>query len=316
MTTKNKVITSILLSAGAAAALVLINKYVKLQAVSKNLLEKKKDACYKWRLGDIYYTKDGSGSPLLLIHDLDYTSSGIEWDSLLPLLTEHYTVYTIDLLGCGRSEKPSLTYTNFLYVELLNDFIKSEIGRRTNVIATGNSSSIVTMACTYNKDLFEKILFINPESFYSASQVPGKAAKWYKFILDCPIINTLLYHMAVSRKEISEDFVNRYYYQPGPDLQNRIDQYYESAHLGQSPKSLYASIRCHYTNFRIGRALEQIDNSIYIIGGAKEPDILDTIRDYTECNPAVEFSLIPDTKFLPQLEKPQEVAEIIQVFFS
>ena len=135
MKTKNKLITALLLASGAAAGTALLNKYLKITATSKNLLSESQSLCYKWRFGNIHYTKTGTGKPLLLIHDLDYASSGVEWEYLIPMLKDNYTVYTIDLLGCGRSEKPNLTYTNFLYVQLINDFIKSEIGRRTNVIA-------------------------------------------------------------------------------------------------------------------------------------------------------------------------------------
>lgn len=157
MKAKNKIITAILLSAGATVGTALINKYIKMSAISRNLLAQPEPRCYRWRLGNIYYTKTGTGKPLLLVHDLTHASSSCEWDSLIPLLKEHYTVYTIDLLGCGRSEKPNLTYTNFLYVQLLNDFVKSEIGRRTNILATGASAPIVTMACGYNPDLFEQM---------------------------------------------------------------------------------------------------------------------------------------------------------------
>ena len=132
MKSKNKIITAVLLAAGTAAGTALINKYIKVSATSKKLLSHPEPSIYKWRLGDIYYTKTGTGKPLLLIHDLTHASSGCEWDNLIPFLKDNYTIYTIDLLGCGRSEKPNLTYTNFLYVQLLNDFIKSEIGRRTN----------------------------------------------------------------------------------------------------------------------------------------------------------------------------------------
>lgn len=172
MKAKNKIITAILLSAGATVGTALINKYIKMSAISRNLLAQPEPRCYRWRLGNIYYTKTGTGKPLLLVHDLTHASSSCEWDSLIPLLKEHYTVYTIDLLGCGRSEKPNLTYTNFLYVQLLNDFVKSEIGRRTNILATGASAPIVTMACGYNPDLFEQMMFINPDSLLSCSHIP------------------------------------------------------------------------------------------------------------------------------------------------
>ena len=102
MKAKNRIITAVLLSAGAAVGTALINKYIKMSAVSRNLLAQPEPRCYRWRLGNIYYTKTGTGKPLLLVHDLTHASSGCEWDSLIPLLKEHYTIYTIDLLGCGR----------------------------------------------------------------------------------------------------------------------------------------------------------------------------------------------------------------------
>lgn len=316
MKAKNKIITAILLAAGAAAGTALINKYIKMTAVSRNLLSDPEPHCFKWRLGNIHYTKTGTGKPLLLIHDLNYASSGCEWYNLIPLLKDNYTIYTIDLLGCGRSEKPNLTYTNFLYVQLLNDFVKSEIGRRTNVISTGASSSLVTMACGYNSDLFEQIMFINPESFTSCSQIPGKSAKLYKLITDTPILGTLLYHIASAKKTIEETFVNQYFYNPYDVKPFYIDKYFEAAHLGDSPKSIYSSVICNYTKCRISPSLQKIDNSIYILGGAAEKDIESTIQEYTCCNPAIESSILPAAKHLPQLEKPSEVSAIVKMYFN
>ncbi|MCI7795620.1 MAG: alpha/beta fold hydrolase [Lachnospiraceae bacterium] len=316
MKTKNKLITAILLSTGAAAGTALINKYIKMTATAKNLLEEPRSLCYKWRLGNIHYTKTGSGKPLLFIHDLDYVSNGTEWETLIPYLKDQYTIYTIDLLGFGCSEKPNLTYTNFLYVQLINDFVKSEIGRRTNVIASGSSSSIITMACAYNPDLFEQLMFINPENFSSCAQIPGKYAKIYKLILDAPIIGTLLYHIASSRENIEQQFRQRYFYNPYSVKPLYIDKYYESAHLGQSPKAVYSSVLCQYTKCNISRSLEKINNSIYILGGETEPGIRETIREYTLCNPAVESSVIPSTKHLPQMEKPEEVSSFVKMFFN
>lgn len=312
----NKFIAGLSIIAGAAAGAALLNKYVKMTAIARNLLSDTHPRCFKWRLGDIHYTKTGTGKPLLLIHDLTHTSSGAEWEPLIPMLKDQYTIYAIDLLGCGRSEKPNLTYTNFLYVQLISDFIKSEIGRRTNVIATGASSSLITMACAYKPELFEKMMLINPESFNNCAQIPGKRAKAYKLLLDTPILGTMLYHIASGRETIDRIFKEHYFYNPYEARLIFIDKYYESAHLGLSPKAIYSSITCNYTKCKITHALEKIDHSIYILGGGAKPEINETINEYTICNPAIESSIIAATKHLPQLEKPVEVSNTIKMFFD
>lgn len=74
--------------------------------------------------------KKGSGSPVLLIHDMLPGACGYEWNRIEEELAMEHTVYTIDLLGCGRSEKPGMTYTNFVYVQVICDFIRNVIGEK------------------------------------------------------------------------------------------------------------------------------------------------------------------------------------------
>lgn len=316
MKKKIKCLPCVGLAVGATLGTALLNKYIKLKATARDLLCDTHSLSFNWRLGKVHYTKTGTGKPLLLIHDLDHTASSAEWEPLIPMLKEHYTIYTIDLLGCGCSEKPQLTYTNFLYVQLISDFIKSVIGRRTNVIATGGSASLVTMTCAYKPELFEQMMFINPESFYSCSQIPGKRAKVYKLLLDAPIIGTLLYNMASARNQIDRIFKEQYFYDPYEARLIYIDKYYEAGHLGLSPKAVYSSIVCNYTKCNLTRALEQIDHSIYILGGGAKSEINEIIHDYTTTNPAIESSIIAATKHLPQLEKPAEVSNVIKMFFN
>ena len=315
MKTKNKLLTLLALSASAAAVTGIINKCIKLSASSKNLLAETKSLCYKWRFGNVHYTKTGSGKPLLLVHDLNTCSSGYEWSQIISSLKEHYTVYTIDLIGCGRSEKPDLTYTNYLYVQMFSDFIKSEIGHRTNVIASGSSSSLVVMACNNSPELFDQIMLINPESLLACSQIPNKHGKLYKIILDLPILGTLLYNIATSKQTITEAFAQQYFYNPYSVRSTFIDTYHESAHIGDSPKSLYASIKCNYTKCNINNALKKINNSIYIVGGKETEDIEEIIGEYQDFNPAIESSMINNAKYLPQMEKPTELFNLIQMFF-
>lgn len=316
MKAKNKLLTLLILSAGAVSATAALNKFIKMTATSKNLLAEPQSLCFKWRLGNIHYTKTGSGKPLLLIHDLNANSSAYEWNQIVSRLQDSYTVYSIDLLGCGRSEKINMTYTNYLYVQLITDFIKSEIGHRVYTIATGESASIPIMACASNPELFDQMMFINPLSLLDFSQLPGKAAKMYKFIVDSPVLGTLLYHIASSKQTIIEEFMTKAFYNPYSVKSNYIDSYYESAHLGKSPKSVYASVKCNYTKCNITNALKKIDHSMYLVGGAGIENIAERLDEYKTYNPAIETVLIPQTKELPQLEAPSVLCDWINTYFN
>lgn len=54
MNTKNKIMTCLMLSAGGAVSLALLNKYIQFSATSRGLTREENSLCYKWRLGNIY----------------------------------------------------------------------------------------------------------------------------------------------------------------------------------------------------------------------------------------------------------------------
>lgn len=312
---KHKLKTIFTLTAFSVLALFIVNKCVSALAVVKNLLSKNGGKFYKWRFGDIYYTKSGKGSPILLIHDLNPFASSYEWKAMAEILSKEYTVYTIDLLGCGRSSKPNLTYTNFLYVQMISDFVKNVIGQRCDVMATGLSSSFVVMACHNDSELFNKIFMVNPEKLLYLSGIPGKRSKVIKYIMCIPIIGASIYHMFVNRENLEYLFTEKYFYNPFKVTQKHLDVYHESAHLSESNgRFLLASLNGFYINANIKSALKKIDNSIYIIGGKRQENIEQIVDEYTSVNLAIESVLIPDTKLLPHLEAPDKFYRIFKIF--
>ncbi|MFQ5656949.1 MAG: alpha/beta fold hydrolase [Candidatus Methylomirabilales bacterium] len=56
------------------------------------------------REGTIAYVRQGAGEPLLLIHG--FPTSVYLWRQVIPLLADDFTVYALDLLGYGDSDKP------------------------------------------------------------------------------------------------------------------------------------------------------------------------------------------------------------------
>ncbi|MDY5846508.1 MAG: alpha/beta fold hydrolase [Bariatricus sp.] len=304
-----------LITALTTITMHIINKLIYYIATIDNLLNNTEGNFYEWRFGKIFYKKQGEGTPILLIHDLNAHSSGCEWKRCSSSLSENHTVYTIDLLGCGRSDKPNITYTNYLYVQMLNDFIKHVINEKTDVIATGTSASFAVMACNTNEDLINRIVMVNPPSLSDLSKAPTKRTKILKWLIQIPILGTLLYNMLQAENYIEEIFQTDYFYNPELINSMSVKSYFESAHLDNShSKYLFASIIGRYTNANILHCIKNITNSMYIIAGEGNPEQIEIADHYQKCVPAIETISIPETKYLPQLEKSEKFIEQINIF--
>ena len=315
---KKKVLTLIAtLTASTLAAITITNRILCKLATSDHYLDEDEGEYYDWRFGKIYYRKQGNGKPLLLLHDLDAESSGVEWKKVAAILAEKHTVYTVDLLGCGRSEKPNITYTNFLYVQMLTDFIKHIIGEKADVVATGESAAIAVMACANDENVIGKICMVNPLSLTELAKCPNKRTKTLKFLIEIPIIGTLLYNIIHSREAIDEKFVDKYLYDEDAVDYQMTKIYHESAHNENAhSKYLFASIKGGYTKTNIYHCIRKATNSICIISGQYDENSIEIAKQYQKHVPAIECMCIKDTKHLPQIEQPEEFAEQLDILFS
>lgn len=295
----------------------MANKIISFLAGIRDHLPIENGQYYSWRYGNIYYTKKGKGLPLLLVHDMQPWSSSWEWNRIIRKLAENHTVYALDLLGCGRSEKPNLTYTNYMYVQLINDFIRSVIGERADIIASGGSSSFVIMACQMEKDNFGRLIAVNPPDLYGMAQMPDHRSRIKKYIIDLPIIGTAMYNIAVSRMKIHRMLLEKGYCGSHLVPNQAVDAFYSGAHLMESQgKYLLASMVGKYTNINVSAALQNINNSISLIGGKELEHISDIMNDYVSFNRSIETAYIGNTKYFPQMEAPDKFTELINILIG
>lgn len=310
-----KIFTLSVLSTSCIASIHMINRLHYFACTSSNRLSCSENYYYKWRFGQIKYDKKGKGTPLLFIHNLTPGSSGYEFHRLINNLTNEHETYTLDLPGYGLSEKPAITYTNNLYEQLITDFIKNVIGKKTSIIATGNAVPFVIMACHNNPEYFNKMIFINPQSLYSQNQIPSSQMKLLKLIFDIPVIGTFIYNMLNMKHSFEKDFENKYFYHKEKIKETYILNYLEASQLsGYYAKYSFASYIGKFTNTNIIHALKEINHSILMIGGKEVENIETTLENYAYYNQSIEIEYIPETKLLPHLEAPDKVIDLIKWF--
>lgn len=313
----NKTKTILGLAAITATTLHVINRIQYSHATIKNILPSTENRYYEWRFGKIKYVKKGSGEPLLLLHDLTPGSSSYEFSKIFDALSKKYEVYSIDLLGYGLSDKTNITFTNYLYVQLVTDFIKNVIGRKSNILATGDSFPIAVMTCHNDNNIVNRLIAINPPSLYQLNQIPSKQTKILKLLMDTPILGTFIYNLHTGKEAISKLFREQYFYNPCNVKEKDIDSYVEAAHISDfHSKHAYTSYIGRYLNTNIVHALKEIDNSIYMIAGEEKEDNKNIIDNYIYYNNAAEVTYLPKTKQLPHLEKAESVLSCLNMYLS
>lgn len=195
-----------------------------------------------WKHGTYFYKKKtgGAGYPILILHDLYPDQSADHCDKLMNQLSKRRTVYSMDLLGCGRSDKPAITYSNFLYVLQVVDCIEKIIGQPVHLVAKGNSATIAVAVAKYKPEYVVQLSLLDPVEEEDSRKMPDKKSKLLKMIIELPVFGPLLYHMAFSNCK--------------------------AAHMGgASARYLYASIVGRYTNMDVAWMLEELDIPIHVI---------------------------------------------------
>lgn len=303
----------ILFAAGVSiAAIYAYNKFVESTATQKKLLLKKEGNIYSWKNGNIFYTKNGTGSPILLIHDADASASSEEWNKIIHRLEKNHTVYCIDLLGCGRSDKPALEYTNYLYVQMVQSFVKDIVGEKTTVVATNMSASFIVMANHIDDTLFDKLIFINPVPLNHLDILPDRLSKFKMRLIELPFIGTFIYNLMTNPPHIDESFRSKYFEKPQLISGSIEELYYEAAHTnGSNGRYLYSSILGNYLNNSITHAVKLLKTPTLIIGSKEMKHYALALDDYHKVNPNLEIMKITNGKLYPHIEVPEKIVSII-----
>ena len=308
-----KLCTFAIFFASLTAVIHLINRMIVHWASLTEILNTPEKQYYRSKFGKIHYTKHGNGSPILLIHDAFPGSSGYEWNQTTAHLAAEHSVYTIDLPGYGRSDKSGITYTSYLYVQLICDFIKKVIGEKTSVLVSGNSCPFVIMASSQEKELFHKIILINPPSPKSLNLKRSWNDRIFERVLLLPVFGTFLYHIIVSRETIQKLFSEKLYKKSQSIDKNFTEAYYEAAHIGgYYAKYAYISMISKKLNTNLTLGITSAKDNFSIIRGIAEPESSSISSLYQKLNSSISCYTITNARHYPQIENPKAFLEKVE----
>ncbi|MDB9536292.1 alpha/beta fold hydrolase [Dolichospermum planctonicum CS-1226] len=130
-----------------------------------------------WRGWQTRYTyirpvKDRRGqTPLILLHG--FGASIGHWRHNLEVLGKHNTVYALDMIGFGASEKAATNYNVELWVEQVYDFWKTFIGQPVVLVGNSIGSLISLVAAATHADMVKGIVMISlPDPSLEQEMIP------------------------------------------------------------------------------------------------------------------------------------------------
>jgi pimeloyl-ACP methyl ester carboxylesterase len=268
---------------------------------------------YRWRGHDIAFTRRGSGPALLLVHSVHAAAWSYEWRANVDALARSHTVYTIDLLGFGRSDRPALRYSARLYIGLLGDFVRDVIDAPCVLVASSISAAYAIVLGARDPGLFPLLVLIEPTGLVRLHEPAGAGGDATRFALAAPVLGTAAFNGLVSRRSL-RSYLERIYVDHDFVTDDLVDTYYATAHQ-PGAKHAPAALLGGQLNIDIRRALRRLSQPTLLVWGEQATEApLEDARGFVVLKPDIELAILDRAGDLPHDERAREFNEMVHAF--
>ncbi|MES2462959.1 MAG: alpha/beta fold hydrolase [Armatimonadota bacterium] len=269
--------------------------------------------------GDVFYKKAGDGPPLLLVHGIGAGCSSYEFRHVFETLSEHHTVYALDLLGFGKSDKPALAYTHETFINLIDQFARQIMhvggGRgEADVIATSLSAAYVIAVSQKDPSLFRRLVLICPTGIEELAKPAGPAASAVRGLFKSPVIGSTLYNVIASKLGIRGYLARNIYADPSNVTDEVVEQFHTAAHQ-PGGENVLPSFISGFLNINIKEAFKNVVDLPLIVWGQKAKETpVSQAEAFLIANPNAKLEVIQDAGLLPHEEQPEAFLAAVRPF--
>ncbi|WP_071188496.1 alpha/beta fold hydrolase [Trichormus sp. NMC-1] len=275
-----------------------------------------------WRGWQIRYTyirpceNHQNETPLILLHG--FGASIGHWRQNLEVLGEHHTVYALDMLGFGASEKAPANYSVELWVEQVYDFWKAFI--RQPVILVGNSTgSLISMvAAAAHPDMVQGVVMMSlPDPTLEQELLPAflhPVVRGIKSIIASGVILKPIFNL-VRRPGVLRRWASIAYANPEAITDELIEILAGPPQDRGSTLAFIALFKASIgVNFSpsVKKILPNLTIPMLLIWGKKDrfvPPVL--ASEFARYNDKLELLHLEDVGHCPHDEAPEQVNEVI-----
>ena len=301
-----KILIGTLIALGLLYVILIIVAYLPYKTTPIEELAGKDSKFIEVNGNTVHYTKQGTGKPLILVHG--FAGFTYTWRYLIPLLTDHFTVYAYDVLGFGLSDKPADgEYDMGPHGEFLIDFMDALGLPSATLVGHSMGGIIIAYASIAAPERVDSLVMIEP-GFYND---PGPAFLNYMFFPLDRIMARQFYTRGMRERFFMGSFYNK-----SLVTDEIIDAYMIPT---RTPNALEAMTQMMGT---VGLkqypgVTEHITRPALLVWGERGPDDpMEQAKRITSEIKECKLATVPESGHYIQEEKAEALAQIIKEYLQ
>ncbi len=306
MSRSKKILTGLVISIAILYFILIVIAYLPHETITVNKLATEKDQFITVNNNTIHYIKQGSGNPIILVHG--FAGSTYTWRKLLALLSADFTVYAVDLLGFGLSDKPAEgNYDLKAQGELVLDVMDALHIPSAALVGHSMGGVVVAYAAQRNPSKVSALILISP-GFY------GKGAPAFLKYLFFPLDRLMARQFYT--KKVRAQSLTRYFYDKSLVNDEIINAYLLPAKTPGAIEALQLMMATVTTQTYEEPITHIVQPTLIIWGEQDEANLPSDGKRLTREISNSSFITIPECGHYVQEEKPEELAQAIKQFLK
>jgi pimeloyl-ACP methyl ester carboxylesterase len=270
---------------------------------------------FEWRDRRIAFTKHGEGPPVLLVHGIHPAAWSYEWRNNVDALAKTNTVYTIDLLGFGRSDRPAIRYSARLYISLISDFVSRVIDAPCVLVASSLSGAYAIVLAARDPHRFPAVALIAPSGLVRQNEPVGLGGEAGRLAVETPIAGTAMFNALVSRPSLRRSLRSSY---ANDALVTRelVEIYYGASHQ-RGARHAPAAFLSGHLNIDVRNALRRLTQPALLVWGEQGSIApVEEFRGFRELKRDFEISVLSPAGDLPHDERAEDFNVILSTWLN
>jgi 4,5:9,10-diseco-3-hydroxy-5,9,17-trioxoandrosta-1(10),2-diene-4-oate hydrolase len=254
--------------------------------------------------------KAGAGPELILLHGLLGTAS--TWELTIPSLAAESTIYAVDALGIGESERvPGIDATLEAQAFRIVKFMDASAIRSADFLATSHGGAVALMLAAKYPARVRNLLLHAPANPFSSLADP-----LIRFYLSG--LGTWFAHRVTSLPEhVQALALGRMYGDPSQLRDGSLEKYMKPLRVPGTVAYVHSILKTWFEDMgRLEVALQHVRQfpTLLLWGDRDRAVSLESAQELRRCFDRVELVELPGTGHLPYEECPETLTRLVNSF--